>query len=500
MNCVIITYKICMKKYSKIFKRIMSLFIIIAMLLCNASDCFISDVYAKSIFGIFEKDKKENESLEGVVLEGTIIEGEKTEKEIVENTKYEGYVLEKEIVEKEITELLLEDKTVEDVISCQTIYVSQNNIDEFSKNSQTAQLFGNNMDISSVLKKLAIGTGVIVTVVVLKKAGLPDPVASVVIKAADDSLNFAKAGAAIGGIYGGATGAANEIDKSGTASSLIGFATATAGLVLTIVSFVGAIPSGGSTTLTVPAGIKLVLAGTSMVAASAETVAAGKNAITKIISTDSKDINWNDIDWGKVGISSIEKAVSNSSDGYMCGAIIGTVYGGVDGYDYYHKYGAPYTSKADRIKFLEDATKKAGKWTGKVGESDYILKKAIKLKDGTKVNRITYKNGIPDFSQYAKAEVDIKKMTGNRSTNFKQADEVLADYWTRIKYEGKTWTARDIEIFRSANKLSWHEMSNMKSMQLVPTEINSQFKHFGGVAECNAYDRLMGGVESGEFD
>ena len=488
-----------MKKVSKMSKKIITMFMVGAILVCDVSNYFIIDTNAKSWFGIFGNDKKESETLEGAVLESAVIESEVSENEIVENFKLEGYTLENEIIDKEITELLLDDETIENVISCQTVYVSKDNIDEFAKNSQTSHLFGNNFNIKSVLKKFAIGTGIIVTVVVLKKAHLHGPVASVVVKAADDALKFAKAGATIGGVFGSVTGAADEIDKSGTTSALIGFATATAGLIITIVSFVGAIPTGGSTTLTIPAGIKLVLAGTSMAAASVGTVVAGKNAITKIVTADSKDIDWNNIDWGKVGISSVEKAVNNSADGYMFGAIVGTVYGGVEGYEYYHKFGAPYTSKADRIKFLKDATKKSGKWTGKVGESDFVLKKAIKLKDGTTVKRITYKNGIPDFSKYSKAEVNIN-MTANRTNNFKQGDEILADYWSKIKFEGKTWSARDIATYRNANKLTWHEMSNMKSMQLVPSDINSQFKHFGGVAEYNVYSKQIGGVEIGEFD
>ena len=122
------------------------------------------------------------------------------------------------------------------------------------------------------------------------------------------------------------------------------------------------------------------------------------------------------------------------------------------------------------------------------------------------MTRITYKNGIPDFSHYAQAEVKIPCMSQYRTTseaklagkdligNFEQADSALAEIWTRSRYRGQSWTARDVSIYRSENNLSWHEMSNMESMQLVPREIHVPFKHFGGVAECKAMVGQEGGV------
>ena len=48
------------------------------------------------------------------------------------------------------------------------------------------------------------------------------------------------------------------------------------------------------------------------------------------------------------------------------------------------------------------------------------------------------------------------------------------------------WTFSDIELYRKGNNLTWHEMSNMEYMQLVPFEVNQKFTHYGGVAEYNA--------------
>lgn len=79
--------------------------------------------------------------------------------------------------------------------------------------------------------------------------------------------------------------------------------------------------------------------------------------------------------------------------------------------------------------------------------------------------------------------------------NFEQADEMLAEIWTRSRHNGRSWTAMDISQYRYDNKLSWHEMSNMESMQLVPRAIHSRFLHFGGVAECKVMTGQGGGID-----
>ena len=137
----------------------------------------------------------------------TMVENTQTENIIKETvlTEFiteEIYLEELVIAENKIAELLLEENTIDEVILCKTIYVPQDNIEEFAANSQTAQLFGDDFDMSSVLTKVAIGTGVIVTVVVLSKVGLPEPVASIVVAAADESLKFAAGGAAAGSLFG----------------------------------------------------------------------------------------------------------------------------------------------------------------------------------------------------------------------------------------------------------------------------------------------------------
>jgi len=51
-------------------------------------------------------------------------------------------------------------------------------------------------------------------------------------------------------------------------------------------------------------------------------------------------------------------------------------------------------------------------------------------------------------------------------------------------------TAKDIE----KNRFTWHELNDVKTIQLVPTIINGKFGHLDGVGEINA-----GAFEPGGF-
>ncbi|WP_427182395.1 HNH endonuclease [Paenibacillus sp. TC-CSREp1] len=129
--------------------------------------------------------------------------------------------------------------------------------------------------------------------------------------------------------------------------------------------------------------------------------------------------------------------------------------------------------------------------------------------DKAGIDGIQYKNAVPDFSPVAKAQVEIKYMLGGKGTyggkartyNFAQADKKLAeqlndspDLASQFGMEPGRITAKDIEKYRDKNKLTWHELNDVSTMQLVPTKINSTFGHLGGVGEVNA-----GAFEPGGF-
>ena len=431
--------------------------------------------------------------------ESTFTEDVLTEEILTEFITTEIYLKELVETEEKIVELLLAEDMINEVTLCKTIYVPQDHIEEFSENSQTEELFGSGIDFRALATKVAVGTGLILTLVVLSKVGLPEPVASVVVGAASGSMKFAATGAAVGSLYGALTGATDEIDETGRTSAVIGVVAATVGLILSIVSLVAAVPSGGASSIGVAAGIKIGIAAVSVAAATAGTAVSAVNAVKTFKATDATDVDWNNIDWDRVGVSAAEQAINNAADGYMWGSIAGAVYGGAEGYEFYEKHNTPYSKYNARL-MRTPVDSERGHWTGARGESDYILKEPIVLKDGTKITKITYKNAVPDFSPYQHAKVKITGMSDKRygsDSNFNKADEALAKIWTETKHNGKTWTARDVANYRESNHLTWHEMNNMDYMQLVPTEVNATFGHLGGVGEYNA---MIGQTGGNDFD
>lgn len=434
----------------------------------------------------------------------TLVEKTQTENVITENTLTEFitseiYLEEFILAENKVTELLLEEEMINEVILCKTIYIPQDHINEFAEHSQTAQLFGEGFQIKSVLTKVAIGTGVILTIAIVKKAGVPQPIASIVAAAADKSMKFAASGAVVGTVFGAFTGAADEIDESGRISAVAAFALATVGVIVTGISLVGAIPSGGTSGWGVAEGIHLAWTGVKFLLATTGAVYAARDTVKAFTSTPVSEIDWDNVDWDRLGVSTAQKAIQYGADGYMWGAIFGAIDGSVE--KYYQKFCTPYTQYQNRYN-QTPVDGKNGHWSGDRGESDFILDKPIKHEDGTVITKITYKNAVPDFSPYAIAEVKIPNMTDRRygsGGNFEQADTALAELWTKMKYQNRTWTAADVEAFRTdyPYKLTWHEMSNMESMQLVPFDVNNTFTHYGGVAE---YSAMIGQTGGADFD
>lgn len=88
---------------------------------------------------------------------------------------------------------------------------------------------------------------------------------------------------------------------------------------------------------------------------------------------------------------------------------------------------------------------------------------------------IPFKDGEPDFSDVSKGVVKIDDFTDDRSSNFDQADEKLA--------EQKGCTPEEVSKWRKENKYTWHECRDCKTMHKVPTEVHGNISHSGGVSE-----------------
>ena len=137
-----------------------------------------------------------------------------------------------------------------------------------------------------------------------------------------------------------------------------------------------------------------------------------------------------------------------------------------------------------------------GHWEGERGNSkwfpnrDEIPKNPLTNPDGLTwgqildkygIDGIEFKNGEPDFSPVAKGTVEIDHFTDNRygkGGNFDQACERLAEQRGCTKEEVKAWMKE--------NKYPWHERSDCKTMDKVPTEIHGNIRHSGGISEAKA--------------
>lgn len=161
--------------------------------------------------------------------------------------------------------------------------------------------------------------------------------------------------------------------------------------------------------------------------------------------------------------------------------------------------------------------KESSRWTGKRGESECkaISPETQAILDKHKQQGVRYSDGIPDFSPFSESTVTIDKMTGARTSertklvdknnafgraesyhyktkvgNYNQADMATAKAWTASKRNGHEWSARDVELYRKQNSLTWHECNDGKTMMLIPTRINSEFTHLGGTSEAKKKNNI----------
>lgn len=132
--------------------------------------------------------------------------------------------------------------------------------------------------------------------------------------------------------------------------------------------------------------------------------------------------------------------------------------------------------------------------------------KCRKLLKEKGLDGIVYNDFEPDFKPVAEASVSIQHMTRHRTTlgrwcdpdgdapivgNFQQADLEAAIQWTKVRKDGRTWTAKDVRKYRKANKLAWHERGDGHSMDLVPRSIHRHFPHTGGVSMWKEVEKVL---------
>ena len=135
-----------------------------------------------------------------------------------------------------------------------------------------------------------------------------------------------------------------------------------------------------------------------------------------------------------------------------------------------------------------------GNWTGDVGNSKWCPDKNIEPSNRNYSNPENktwgdilstygidgkpFKDGIADFSEVSKGNVEIENFTDKRygkGGNFDQADTKLA--------EQRGCSVDDVRTWRMENNYTWHELVDCKTMQKVPREVHGNVDHIGGVSK-----------------
>ncbi len=119
-------------------------------------------------------------------------------------------------------------------------------------------------------------------------------------------------------------------------------------------------------------------------------------------------------------------------------------------------------------------------------------------------NGILFKNQYPVFSPVCRAEESILDFTENRARNFAQARSRLADeirqgelvhddilnYLKENNIARTDITPAHIRDMEHNLNLTWHEMPDMKTLQLMPSELHGAIPHSGGISRYKELHNL----------
>ncbi len=156
----------------------------------------------------------------------------------------------------------------------------------------------------------------------------------------------------------------------------------------------------------------------------------------------------------------------------------------------------------DRLKQTPGTQNKVVEFEGTRGESKCKLKpppdsELQKIFDEAGIDGIEYKRAVPDFSPTSKLElsgIDMSKGRTGKNGTYAQANNKfvkmlnespeLAQEFGITPKKGTVFKTSDIKRYMSTNKLTWHELNDLTTVQMVPTKVNSTFGHLGGISEA----------------
>ncbi len=121
-----------------------------------------------------------------------------------------------------------------------------------------------------------------------------------------------------------------------------------------------------------------------------------------------------------------------------------------------------------------------------------------RILDEAGITGIECRNAVPDFGPVSKLELNGIDMTNGRTGpqgTYSQANnrfakmlnespELAAKFGIAPK-NGRNYTASDVSSYMTKNKLTWHDLNDLTTVQMVPTKINSAFGHLGGISEAS---------------
>ena len=117
--------------------------------------------------------------------------------------------------------------------------------------------------------------------------------------------------------------------------------------------------------------------------------------------------------------------------------------------------------------------RKNGSWSGKAGDSIWnsTNPKVIAITGG---EGIVFQNGYPNFDKWSKGNMDFDNLTGTNK-DFELVYE-------RLKNDMNLKSKAEAKRFLQQNGLTPHHHENMKTIQLIPTDLNANIPHEGGAS------------------
>ena len=99
------------------------------------------------------------------------------------------------------------------------------------------------------------------------------------------------------------------------------------------------------------------------------------------------------------------------------------------------------------------------------------------------IDHIAFKDGDIDLSSVARGQTEIDDFSSDRAYNFDQADKKLA--------EQRGCTPEEVAKWRKEHGYTWHECSDCRTMQKVPTEVHGNIPHSGGISAKKEQEQNM---------